>query len=108
MTESTKITIAVLCFLVLSGLTIAIALMQAQQAELDWTNRQLEKLKNDRRAEFLQLNDPQVRKVLTKGSERGMQAMTRASAGALLLVATYAIGLGIYIFRIRRQSSPQS
>ena len=101
MSNTKKITIGVICFLVLSIVTVVVPFQRVEKNELSWTNERLSELKIKRGVNYLEQDDPEVMKILDAGSEMGVSSLKSTMKNSGTLVTIYAILLGIFIYRMR-------
>ena len=101
MSNANKIVIGVMCFLILSVVTVVIPFQKAENDELIWTNNKLNELKQSRGVYYLELDDPEVNKILDEGKKYGEAGLESAMKSSASLITLYAAILGVLIYRIR-------
>ena len=101
MSSAMKMTIGVICFFILTVVTIVIPFQQVEKNELSWTNNELSELKQSRGVNHLELDDLEVKKILDDGEKYGVSELKSAMKISVSLIAIYTIILGAFIYRMR-------
>jgi hypothetical protein len=105
MSGNLQIAIAVIFFIALSALSIMGAILYAENREISQTNQKLAELKDSRGVKHLNLEDPEVKKILDEEGGKGIRETHSALKLSFVFVGICALFLALFIVRVRRKQA---